>query len=403
MSESDKQLLYTSMQTGNSSIPPYNWPTEAGARTPNHGVRLDERGFAYASQMEGYGYTSTPAYSIGPYTLQPGDSIKIVTADIFGSISPEKSYEIGNAWLNNTASWGDNKIGGSLDILPPQYKAHPELYAEDDQSSEINNWAKDNWVMSGKDSLFKDAMEAKWAYDNNFMVPQPPQPPSLTVTSFPDHIQLEWGNESESGSNFAGYTVYRSAGSYYPNVPEGETNLIGTWSPIFSCGSGTGNALTHEFIDNSAQRGLAYYYSVEAFDNGSQTNYAGQKEVFHSSLTANMTTKAAYLLKPGGQLKDVVVVPNPYNISASQLQFTGEPNKILFLNVPSICTIRIFTEGGDLVKTIHHEGSGDASWGNIPEEHMTTETGQIVVSGIYIALIETPDGQSTTRKFVIVR
>jgi hypothetical protein len=403
MTDSYKQLLYNSMQTSNANIPPYNWPMESGARTPNHGVRLDERGFEFPSQMEGYGYTSTPAYSIGPYTLQPGDSVKIVTADLFGSISPEKSYEVGNAWLNNNASWGDNIIGGSTDILPPQYKVHPELYAQDSQSSELNNWAKDNWVMSGRDSLFQDAMEAKWAYDNNFMVPAPPPPPSLTVTSFPDKIQVEWGKESEAGTNFAGYTVYRAQGSYYPNVPDGQTNLIGSWSPIFSCGPGTGNALTNSYQDVSAQRGVAYYYSVEAFDNGSQTNYTGQKQVFHSSLTANMTTKAAYLLKPGGQLKDIVVVPNPYNISASQIQYTGEPNKILFLNVPSTCTIRIFTEAGDLVKTIYHQGSGDASWGDLPAEHMTTESGQIVASGLYIALIQTPDGQSAIRKFVIVR
>jgi hypothetical protein len=86
------------------------------------------------------------------------------------------------------------------------------------------------------------------------------------------------------------------------------------------------------------------------------------------------------------------------------LQFPGEENKILFLELPPECTISIYTESGDLVKKIvHDDGSGDESWGEVWQEHQSTQTGQIVVSGLYIAYIETPDGNSITRKFVVVR
>ena len=61
-------------------------------------------------------------------------------------------------------------------------------------------------------------------------------------------------------------------------------------------------------------------------------------------------------------------------------------------------------ESGDLVKTIEHtDGSGDESWGVLAEEWSASNTGQIIVSGIYIAYIETPDGESTVLKFAIVR
>ncbi len=400
MEETQRQTLYQVMKEGLVNIQGIFWPEMTGAKPGHHGVRLDERGFSYPEEMEDAGWTQTPAYSVGPYDLAFGDSIKVVIADCLGTISPEKAYEVGQAWANNTSTWGDNIPGGTTDKLPPQYKAHPNLYAADTRS-QINNWAKDNWVATGKDSLFMTARAAQWAFRNNYNVPSPPPPPSVTVKSLPEYIDISWGSESESASDFAGYRVYRSLGSWYPTVPENETALLGKWEKIYE----NRGAAIHDFQDNTAQRGNAYFYAVTAFDNGTSngTDFNGKQESLESNFIANASTKAAFLLKPGGTLSDIVVVPNPYNLAASSLQFPGEPNKIMFLNVPSFCTIRIFTERGDLVKTIEHAGSGDASWGDIPAQHMATETGQMVVSGIYIAKIETPDGQSTIRKFVIVR
>ena len=51
----------------------------------------------------------------------------------------------------------------------------------------------------------------------------------------------------------------------------------------------------------------------------------------------------------------------------------------MFLNIPGHCIIRIYTENGNLINTIHHEnGSGDERWNS------NTSSGQVVVSGIYI-------------------
>ena len=398
MTESQKQKLYTLMQEGAINVEGIEWPEMTGTRPGTHyGVRLDERGFAFISEMEGFGYSSSGAYSFGPYTLEPGDSIKIVMADVFGSISPELAYEVGNAWMNGQI------YGNPPEYLPPQYDANPQLL-EGERSVEVNR-AKDAWVFSGRDSLFARARAAKFAYDNGYTIPDAPQAPSITVTSLPEYVRIEWGPEAESASDFAGYRVYRMLGSWYPEVPEGESQQIGTAELVYECGAGTGNPVTNVFEDRSAQRGFSYYYAVTAFDDG-QSNAADYDGVVHqleSNMLSNLTQKAAFLLKPGGSLEDVVVVPNPFNLSASELQFPGERNKIIFYNVPEKCTIRIFTESGDLVKEIEHEGSGDASWGNLPEEHSATEEGQIIASGLYIAQIETPDGDSTIRKFLIVR
>jgi hypothetical protein len=406
LTESQRQDLYTLMSEGFKGYSVYGTAEMPGSRPGHHSERLDERGYKYASEMPNYGWTATPVYAVGPYTLAPGDSFKVVEADVIGMISPEKAYEVGKAWLADDVHWGDDVPGGPSSNLPMQYNNFPDLYAADQMASAKSNWAKDCWVYSGKDSLFKNAAAAKWAYNKGFDVPDAPPAPSIDVISMPDRIRIKWGNESEVAADFAGFRVYRATGAWYPNIPEGENTLVGTWEPIFSCGKGTANALTHTYDDNEPQRGIAYYYYVTAFDDGvaNAPDFDGKIRSLESSMFFNMTTQAAHLTKEAAKdLASVKIVPNPFNISASELQFTGEPNKIMFLNLPNECTIRIFTESGDLIKTIHHFGSGDESWGKTPQEHMATDSQQLIVSGIYIAHFQTPDGKTAIKKFVVVR
>jgi len=132
-----------------------------------------------------------------------------------------------------------------------------------------------------------------------------------------------------------------------------------------------------------------------------------------SSRYYTQTTEPAYLRrKAGTNLDQIRVVPNPYNLKSEKLQYTGESDKIMFLNIPALCTIRIYTERGDLINTIEHtNGSGDESWNSI------TSSRQVIVSGIYIAHFEVTEdytdpetgellykkGDAAFRKFVIIR
>jgi hypothetical protein len=54
---------------------------------------------------------------------------------------------------------------------------------------------------------------------------------------------------------------------------------------------------------------------------------------------------------------------------------------------------------GELIKTIEHKnGSGDEFW------YQVTSSGQIIVSGIYIAVItDTVTGENHLAKFTIIR
>jgi hypothetical protein len=374
--------------------------TTSQGDSTHHSVRRDEMGLEWSNEGLWAGWYCVDLLSFGPFDFAPGDSLRIVWADVAGTITPKTGWRVGKEWMNGTCTWdGPNNF-------PPPLILHPE------HAPTENDKAKDHWVHTGKDSLFKNAWAAQWATRNNYNVPIPPPPPSIEIFSLPDKILVEWGDESEDASDFAGYRVYRAEGDIYYRE-EGAT-VLGDWNPIFECGEGTANSLTHSYEDTEAERGIAYYYYVAAFDDG-VSNTPGvndSSEVLESGKYLNMTTQAAYLTRPPGEeLSEIRIVPNPYNIAAQELQYTGEPDKIMFLNLPGYCDINIYTESGDLVRTIEHrDGSGDEAWktptGSV---FMTSSTGQIVVSGLYIAqIIETngngnPTGRSTNLTFLIIR
>lgn len=395
--------LYRLMGEGFSFLSFDGIPDNPDARPGHHSPRFDDRGFKYPDDAPWWGFALAQVWACGPYTLEPDESFRIVFATMAGSISPETAFEVGKAWKNGNAQWGDMTPGGSTDILPPHYQDFPELYEADINSpTAINNWAKDNWVMSGRDSLFNTAAAAQFAFDNNYMIPEPPVAPSIEVKSLPDGIRISWGNEADAVSDLAGFRVYRAIGADFAHVPEDETELIGAFTMIFE----TTDTNVHEFTDTSAQGRISYFYYVAAFDDGSQngTDFHGNQESLESGRYYNQTPQGASLLsQPAANLDNVRIVPNPFSTAASQLQFTGEPNKIVFFNLPETCKIRIYTEAGDLIKTIDHEGSGDESWGFVPEQQQVSDEGQVIVSGVYIAHIQTPDGKNVVEKFVVVR
>lgn len=309
----------------------------------------------------------------GPYTLDPGDSIHIVLAEGVAGLGRDKVYEIGARWLK----WFK---GESLTFTLP-----------DGSTTTHGDEYKNAWVYTSQDSLFKTLERARDNYYSGFDIPQPPPPPELfEVVSGGDRITLNWADNAEYDpvNPAAGYKIYRAI-----HVPDS------TYDLLYECGDGTGNPIVHQYEDRSAVRGFNYYYYVVSFDNGS-TNEIQPGIPLLSSKFFTMTSEPAFLRRAAGEsLEDIRIVPNPFNIKARELQFgESDPDRIMFYNLPPICTIRIFTERGDLIRTIHHtDGSGDEAWNSV------TSSRQVVVSGIYVAHIQTPEGSSAIKKLVILR
>jgi len=109
--------------------------------------------------------------------------------------------------------------------------------------------------------------------------------------------------------------------------------------------------------------------------------------------------------KISSALDRIAVVPNPYVVTASwekQHLFTsgrGE-QKIDFINLPSKCTIRIFTIRGYLVKTIKRDApitNGAVSW------NLITKDGMRLAYGVYIYHVDVPNLGSKVGKFAVIQ
>ncbi len=344
----------------------YAW-MDKGHRLPRHD-QVIAAGFPNQFESTPGGFMNCNGY--GPYTLGPGESIRIVLAEGVNGLDRDKCIEFGRRWIKEESPY----------TLP----------------SGANTTNKDDfknaWIGTGRDSLFLTYRRAIANYDLNFNVPLPPPPPEqFDVTSGGDRIFLSWSNNAESSPGFAGYRIYRA--QYLPDT---------TYQEIFACGSGTTHPqVVNEYEDTDPARGFDYYYYIVSFDDGTKNNTnANPKGALQSSRFYTQTTRPAKLKRQAGEtLKQIRVVPNPFNARARDLQYgVGAPDRIGFLDIPGECTIKIYTERGDLIFTIEHtDGSGDAYWNSV------TSSGQIVVSGVYIAIFETPGGEKAMRKFVVIR
>ncbi|MEJ2635608.1 MAG: hypothetical protein P8184_09980 [Calditrichia bacterium] len=264
-------------------------------------------------------------------------------------------------------------------------------------------------AIAGKDSLFQTMDRANWAYHRNLDIPDPLPAPDLTVESGPNEIYLKWQDMSGVGDPDTGvpdldhYNVYRKRGAFLVDTYN-ELNANGThllWEKIAEVPK---NVTT--YTDSTVVRGEPYHYAVTAVDNGSQnTDGLFPDQKLESSKYANRSQIAAYAFAPGEPTAEKVrIVPNPYLTKAGAYNFTENVDKILFVNLPPYCTLRIYTAAGDLIKTIDHAtGSADESW------DLVTESNQLVASGVYILQVDGARNldkkpiPGSIEKFVVVR
>ena len=104
-------------------------------------------------------------------------------------------------------------------------------------------------------------------------------------------------------------------------------------------------------------------------------------------------------------MNDIYVVPDPYVVTASwekPLYYSsgrGE-RRIDFVNLPSVCTIKIFSMSGKHIKTINRQSNvqnGAESW------DLITEDGLTVAFGVYIYHVNAPNIGTKTGKFSLIK
>jgi len=344
-----------------------------GHKSPRHADVVEPTGLPGFLAPVGDPSLGTPggfsnANGYGPYTLAPGESIRIVLAEGAAGLSREANEAIGRAYKEADAN----------DDAPISYTVHGRTHT----------LTKNEWVFTSRDSLFQMFRRALANYASGYSIPRAPVPPAaFEVTGGGDRIGLSWQPHATEPLPES-WEIYRARGRY-----------DSTYTLVHIAAGGDTS-----YDDTTPIRGIDYYYYMVAVQSGSRNDGTGLTppgRPLRSSRYATQTYSPTRLKRQAGSvLADIRIVPNPYNIAASaQVRFPDQTDKLAFFNIPGRCTIAIYTDLGELVDTIEHtDGSGDEFW-----DH-TTSSRQVVASGLYIAVITDLDtNERIIKKFVIIR
>jgi hypothetical protein len=327
---------------------------------------------------------------IGPYSIAPGDSIQFTLLYCAGEMDRQLSGYGGVDAIKQL----------DMDFLdsPDDHAAIQAFRANWDTAMEL---------------VDKKALIGFYAIEENIPPPTAGDPPRIgsddvltaEATSIPKEgvnvsgIKLTWIKVPDNYvdpitnvNDFAGYRVYRS-----------DISRVGPWTEIADIAKGnaqldaTGTRVVHSV---EALAGVPYYYAVSTYDS-----------------EGNESAKTAYTYDPIGakpapqdENMDLVrVVPNPFRQVRDPLNPVDQ-KKLIFLNIPSKCTIRIYNLAGHHIRTLEHDdGFGEEAWGSTGtiSDFMLTENRNNIQPGLYVYHIESHvqghEGESVIGKFVVIK
>ncbi len=166
----------------------------------------------------------------------------------------------------------------------------------------------------------------------------------------------------------------------------------------------------YEYTFDNLQPSVPYYFAVTAFNRGS---FHRSLHILESSPLINAVEEYAL---PGTDTVEhkglnVVVYPNPYRISDRYARAGYEnrdrsrsaqwARRIHFANLPRICTIRIFTVDGDLIREIKHYYPEGGPASQHAEWNIISRNTQAITTGIYIWSVRSEMGEQLGKLVII--
>ena len=338
----------------------------------------------------------TALLSFGPYTLEPGQDVRIVTAFAAGQVPYRLAIDAGRAYESGQPQQLERGI------VPLPYDVEDPFNGQviAQQGTLLDRVTKNDILDLGLNYMLENASKAVRTWKNgsvqsgggSFSIPMAPAAPSIEAFSEGDRIRLTW-TDNTVNQNVTGWRIYREYKRPPEiNVPTDTTFLLLTELP----------AGQTEYTDTDVTRGEDYYYYIAAVN---EQGVESSAYLNRTGVTSNKEDEALTARQPAEENWEgnVVVVPNPYHVQAA-LKYPGR--RLNFLNLPAYARIHIYTMTGDRIQTLEHNAdAGDEDW----EEQDTFSTMEIV-SGVYIFVVEkldgpggSPNGEQTTGKFVVIK
>lgn len=170
----------------------------------------------------------------------------------------------------------------------------------------------------------------------------------------------------------------------------------------------------YEYAIDNLLPTVRYFINVTAFDFGSPSSGLPSLE---SERTLRPAITYALESQDSVQAKNlkIAVYPNPYRIEgnyagegyegttlAERAQVPDRNRRIHFYNLPPVCTIRIYTLDGDLVRELTHSYLPTDPLSTHETWDLITRNTQLAVSGLYYWTVESPDGSVQIGKLVLI-
>jgi len=381
-------------------------PMENAFEGTFHQKNNDEFGVDnWAGALPGMGTTSTfhARYSsFGPYPeFHDGEKLHLVYVSGFGELGLKQAKELGEKYMAGTLDDPINLPDDRTGYFPSNF----DFPTDDEQ-----DLRKNRWLSTVIDTVHTIVSRAKWNYEHDWQVPAAPEPPHIWVWGTGEGVELRWAApEAEMDPNFYGYRIMRRVGRsdtvFYEKVAEFTADEL--TPELVEIGDVQLNG--YRYVDTDVLFGSHLFYYVQSgvrvADNDENAYPTTRGEVLWSGRVWSTSRLHVSPERPvGSALADIRIVPNPYNIADPVLQGYGldsdDPRQLTFYNLPSEVSIKLFTESGDLIKTIEHaplSKAGSTNW------DMLTDNQQAISSGVYIAVFETPSGEVAYQKFIVVR
>ena len=363
-------------------------------------------------------------FAFGPFTIKPpsdptADTLRIAIGIVSGV---SRLYDHRIVLQNNARRAKDIYLNRGI-TLPPTPPSPPLRMTVGFRSVTLD-W---KWRL-GDDSLYaghddsriygRNNPEANWDTTNQVARGFPSRYQAPHPIGHPEDIDTTKG-----GRNFEAYRIWRSENPLFPDASFTLLREVDVTEDTFSYNTG----LEYTFTDSNLVRGKTYVYSVTSISIPSlvyQTIPAPPPDTGNISVPVPVEPlESSKLVNATGidlpfsvtkELGKVSVVPNPYRTDRDYTLESGgyeglfnlwDENKRLvkFINLPEVCTIHIFSLGGDLVRTVQHDGRSAVgiSRGDV-DVPLVSESNRALASGVYIFTVESQYG-TQTGKFVIIR
>ena len=230
-------------------------------------------------------------------------------------------------------------------------------------------------VGAGLEGAIRDSDWAQKIYDSGYKAAGAPDSPSFTIAPGEEgSMNIQWNNSAEvsvdplsTKLDFEGYRVYKARNVDATGAPI--WILLADYDKVDDIGSNTG--LQYKFVDDDIVMGTGYYYAVTAYDRGVPgigvlESRKLSEFVEAEGAVANSVENVYVVPNPyvGSEIWNHVITFNePFE------------DKLVFMNLPDEATINIYTLSGDFVIRLDHTDGSSESWDLISRNQQTVTSG----------------------------